>query len=406
MGYQTLALKGFSWVGLLRLFIRGSGFLKIAILARLLNPSQFGAYGVAALALGLVEMFTETGINVVLIQEQSDSGVKDRIDTAWLTSIYRGILIFLIIALSSRLIAIFYHSPDSLPILLAISLVPLIRGFINPGIVLFQKQLQFNREFFFRATLTLTEIITSILFVYFTASPLGIAIGLIASALVEVFLSFKVIDLKPKLSFSKDQFNQIIHRGKWITFAGIINYLNLNGPDMVIGRLLGSTSLGIHQMAYRFGYVPIAELGEMSNRVTFPIFVSIAGDTQRALKAYLKNTLGIIVFTLPLCLFLIFFPQLIVTYLLGSNWQLVTPLLPIMGLTVFISTLTAPASSMLLAVKQQRQVFIFNAIRFLGTVTVIIPFVQHYGLIGGAYTLLLGVILAIPYTLYAIKKVL
>ncbi len=406
MGYQTLALKGFSWVGLLRLFIRGSGFIKIAVLARLLTPAQFGAYGVAALALGLVEMFTETGINVVLIQENGESGVKARIDTAWLTSIFRGILIFFIIALSSPLIADFYHSPSSLPILLAISLVPLIRGFINPGIVLFQKQLQFNREFYFRASLTFTEVLVSIITVYLTGSPIGIAVGLIASALVEVFLSFKVVGIKPKPSFSKTQFNQIIHRGKWITFAGIINYLNLNGPDMVIGRLLGSTALGIHQMAYRFGYLPIAELGEMSNRVTFPIFVSIASDTKRALKAYIKNTFGIFIFTFPVCLFLVFFPQFIVTYLLGPNWQSAIPLLPIMGLTVFISTLTAPASSLLLAVKQQRQVFIFNAIRFLGTITLIIPLVQHYGLLGGAYTLLFGVLLAIPYTLYAVKKVL
>ena len=49
---------------------------KVAILARILSPSQFGAYGVALLVLGFLEVITETGINIFLIQEKDNAEIS------------------------------------------------------------------------------------------------------------------------------------------------------------------------------------------------------------------------------------------------------------------------------------------------------------------------------------------
>jgi len=106
MGFYKQAAKGVGWMGGLRVFSRGLTLLKTAILARLLVPVQFGVFGVVTLVISLFEILTETGINTILIQEDED--IKSFINTAWIISIFRGILISLLVFLSARPLAKFF----------------------------------------------------------------------------------------------------------------------------------------------------------------------------------------------------------------------------------------------------------------------------------------------------------
>src|SRR5680860_1435726 len=168
MGYSRDVLKGISWTWLLRMCTRIISFLKIAILARFLSPAQFGLYGIASLVLLLLEVLTETGINVFIIQENED--VDSIVSTAWIISILRGILISLIIILLVPFISFFFRSPDSTNLIILIALVPFIKGFINPSIVKFQKELMFDKEFYFRGSLFTLESVSGCL-LYTSPSP-------------------------------------------------------------------------------------------------------------------------------------------------------------------------------------------------------------------------------------------
>jgi O-antigen/teichoic acid export membrane protein len=95
MGYQKEALKGITFIGLIRVVTRLLSFIKTIIIARILSPYQFGAFGIATLVLVFAEILTETGVNTFLIQEKEE--INEYIDTSWLVSIIRGFIIFLII---------------------------------------------------------------------------------------------------------------------------------------------------------------------------------------------------------------------------------------------------------------------------------------------------------------------
>src|SRR3990167_4081864 len=126
MGYLQTAFKGISWMAGLRGITRGLALIKIAVLARLLLPAQFGIYGIAALVLGLLESLTETGINVFLIQQRDK--IDEYINSSWVVSVLRGFLIALIIFLSIPLITSFFDTESARSILLLVCLVPIIRG--------------------------------------------------------------------------------------------------------------------------------------------------------------------------------------------------------------------------------------------------------------------------------------
>ncbi|MEK6883756.1 MAG: oligosaccharide flippase family protein, partial [Nanoarchaeota archaeon] len=155
MGYFKDTFRGISWMALLRGSTRGLAIVKTIVLARFLSPSQFGLYGIAILVLGLLEILTETGVNVVLIQEEGKT--DEYISTAWVVSILRGIFVTLLILVLAPTISSFFSSPTALNLIRFSSLIPLVRGFINPSVVKFQKELKFNKEFWFRSSLFLVD---------------------------------------------------------------------------------------------------------------------------------------------------------------------------------------------------------------------------------------------------------
>lgn len=95
MGYTKQIITGLSWMASLRAVTKAASFLEMLILARVLIPEQFGAYTVALMVLGLLEVMTETGVAVVLIQTDS---LRRYINAAWLISIVRGVIISLFIS--------------------------------------------------------------------------------------------------------------------------------------------------------------------------------------------------------------------------------------------------------------------------------------------------------------------
>jgi len=145
MGYKQTVITGFSWSAATRWLNRAITLAKVAVLARLLTPGDLGTFAVCTLALALLELVTETWINVFLITKQET--ISPYIDTAWVISIVRGVIISLLILVAARPLALFFNNSQVTPLLVITSLVPALRGFINPGIVLLQKDFLFAREF-------------------------------------------------------------------------------------------------------------------------------------------------------------------------------------------------------------------------------------------------------------------
>jgi O-antigen/teichoic acid export membrane protein len=110
MGFFATSIKGFTWISMLRGGIRATGFIRIAILARILTEAQFGLFGITTIVLSLFEIITETGINVFLIQEKDS--LEKYIDTAWVISIVRGFLVSSVIIILTPAFASFFHAPE------------------------------------------------------------------------------------------------------------------------------------------------------------------------------------------------------------------------------------------------------------------------------------------------------
>lgn len=404
MGYTGDALRGVSWLGGFRAFTRILSFLRTITVARILSPSQFGVYGIATLTLSFIEILTETGINVFLVQKKDSIGKY--IGTAWIVSIIRGFLIFLTIFVSSFMISNFFRIPDSLNLLILISIVPLIRGFINPSIAGFQKDLKFSKEFLYRSGVFLIETTVSIFLVILIKDPIALIYGFIAGAVFEVFISLLFVKPVPSLNFNKTHFREIISHGKWVTGAGIFGYLFQNADNAVVGKVLGPGALGIYDMAYSISTLPLNEISDIAARVTFPIYVRISDDKDRLRRAYIRTISLTILLAAPVIMLLLFFPEQLIYFFLGEKWLQAADVVKVLSIFAFLGIVGSPSGAVFYAVKKQKYLTAISVISFTVMIISIFPLIASFGLIGAGYAAILGSLSTFPFVIYFLFKIL
>jgi O-antigen/teichoic acid export membrane protein len=285
-------------------------------------------------------------------------------------------------------------------------LVPLIRGFINPSVVIIQKELLFKKDFFFRSTIFIFDSFASVFFVLLLRSPSGIVLGLIFGAMLEVMISIAFLRPIPKLEIKKNYVKQIFHKGKWVTFSGVFNYLYHNLDDVVVGRLAGIGSLGLYGMAYNFSTLPISEIADVLSKVTFPVYVKIGGDINRLKKAFFKTIIFVSLLSFPLGLVIIIFPSQIIHLVLGENWIEAAPALQILGIFGIIRAISGTTSSLFLAVQKQKYVAVVTFVSFVALGIFVIPLVLLYGIVGASIASVIGAIAALPVMAYYTHRVL
>jgi O-antigen/teichoic acid export membrane protein len=402
MGYSTSALRGVSWMGFFRIATRMLTFGRLAVMGRILSPLEFGYFGIATLLLSILEIVTETGVNIVLIQHEKT--IDEFIDAAFIVSIVRGILISLLLFLLAPFIALFFNSKAATGIIMLTALVPLIRGFINPSIISYQKELLFKNEFRLRTSLFVVDVIVSVISVLIYRSAFSFTFGLIASAILEVLVSYLLFAVRPHFTLDASKIIMILKRGWWVTVTGIFSYFADNSDNIAVGKLIGTSSLGIYQVAYKFSTIPISEITNVVNQVIFPVYTKFSREKVRLRDAFIKVTLASTIAAVCIGTFIYVFARPIILFTMGDKWLIAIPAIQILSIYGILRTIFGNGAPLFLSLGRQDIVAKMTLIRVLSLGVLVIPLVEKYSMVGAGYAMLVSIICEIPIVLYYAKK--
>ena len=126
-------VKGAAWTVAMRFSMRGIGLVSTVILARLLVPADFGLVALATIFFGLIEVMSQFGLGVFLIQKQNAG--HDYYDTAWTLSILRGAVTCGLLFVIAMPFADFFGDPRLVEIFYVLALVALVGGIRNIGVI-------------------------------------------------------------------------------------------------------------------------------------------------------------------------------------------------------------------------------------------------------------------------------
>ena len=291
MNYKMRSLServihGSFWVFALRFTNRGFGFVRKIVLARMLAPEDFGLLGLAFLSISTLETFSHTGFDAALVQKKED--IRPYLDTAWTVSAIRGVVLFGLLFFFAPCIAAFFGSAQAAPIIRVMGATVLISGFKNIGVIFFQKELEFNKQFFYQLSGTLTNFAVAIILAFTLRNVWALVWSGLAAVFVQLLISYRVHPYRPRIRFEKTKFDQLFRFGKWVLGQSIVIFLITQGDDILVGKMLGITALGFYQMAYLISNLCATEITHVFSHVTFPAYSKMQDDSERMKQACLK----------------------------------------------------------------------------------------------------------------------
>lgn len=396
-------MSGFFWTSALSGSIRVLAFAKIAVLARLLLPSQFGEFAVVGMILAFLEIITETGINVFLIQEKDS--LDKYLDTAWVVSILRGIVVCGLMVIASTPVAGFFHLPAVRPLIMLAGLIPFLRGFINPANIKFLKELTFAKDFWYRLSIVVVEIGLTAFLALSLKSAASLVWGLVGSAVFETAISWMFISPRPRPRLNYNQVKTVLGRGKWVTGFGLFDYVFSTIDNVVVGRLLGSSALGIYQNAYKLSLLPGTQVNDIYYKTTTPVYVKMRQERASLARAVTIGTSGLVAVQIIVGLTIYFLADPLVRLILGPNWLAAIPVVKILAILSVVRGTAFSFNSLFVALQKQKYVAIMSGVSMLVMVGLIVPSVRQAGLSGAAWAAVIAATLALPLTGYFAAKI-
>ncbi|KFB66884.1 lipopolysaccharide biosynthesis protein [Candidatus Accumulibacter vicinus] len=332
---------GALWMVGMRLIDRGIGLVSMFVLARLLSPDDFGVVAMAMTVFGVIEIGGQFGFDIALIRNRQAS--RAHYDSAWSMSVGYGVFTAIALAALAIPAAIFFNEPRLQSIMLALAAIALVQGFENIGVIDFRKNFRFGDDFQLMFWKKISSFVVGLSFAYLLNTYWALVLGIAASRITGVFLSYALHSYRPRFDLSEARGLLVFSR--WILLKGIIDYAIDRGPDFIIGRFLGANALGLYRVARDISTLPTTELMFPIMRAVFPGYAAVAHDRQMLANSFMMVQGSILMITLPAGVGMVMLADPIVKLLLGPKWIPAVPLIQVLGLygilTIFQATNTS-----------------------------------------------------------------
>jgi len=385
---RARVVSGGIWVFALRITDRLFALARTIILARVLAPVDFGVFGIALLAMSALETFSQTGFNAALIQKKEDT--KPYLDTAWTVQAIRGVLLALFLFAIAGYVAAFFDASAAKRILQVIALSVLLRGFTNIGVVYFQKELEFRRQFLYQLSGTFADMTVAISMALLLRSVWALALGLLAGALVRMVMSYFIHPYRPRLSSDRQQFKELFGFGRWVLGSSILVFIVTQGDDIFVGKLLGVTALGFYQLAYRLSNMPATEITHIVSQLTFPAYSKLQDRLPRLQEAYLKVLQVTTFLSVPIAGLIFVLAPDFTRIFLGQKWMPMVLAMQVLVLAGLVRSIMATTGPIFLAVAKPEIETRFQVIRFIVLAASIYPLTLQWGIVGTSIAVFLS----------------
>ncbi|MPQ46319.1 MOP flippase family protein [Marinifilum sp. N1E240] len=360
----------------------GSQFILLIsqiVLARLLDPRDFGLLGMLAIFIAISQAFIDSGFDNALIQKK-DANQTDY-STVFFFNISIGVVLYLILFFTAPLIADFFRSPELVQLTRVVCLILVVNSF---GLIQFVK---FKIEMNFKA-IAQVVVIANLL-----SAALGIVLALLnfgvwalAAQVIGIYFFRSILfwvksTWRPSMVFSIKSFKGLFNFGSKLLLSGLISQTFENIYLLVIGRMFSATALGFYDQAKKFQQVPVATLAQVVGNVTFPAFSKIQNENEKLRLGFRKLIKLLVFVNFPLMIGLAIMADPLLVVVLGDKWEPSVPYFQLLCIAGMIYTLHS-SNLNILKVKGRSDLFLYLEIIKKAIVVLAIVIGLKWGIIG------------------------
>ena len=323
----------------------GSQVVRLAIqlvyqvaLARCLAPQDFGVVAMAWPVLAFVSLFADCGLTQATVQRQD-------VSQAELSFIYwangsAGLLFAVATIAASPLVARFYGVAEAGPVTAALGALFLVNGLFSQHLALLNRRLAFARLAAVDLAGAAFGAIAGLAAAAAGAGFWAIVIGQAATSVVSAPLAWILTRWRPDAPRRIAGARRLVAFGADMTAYGFMNYFARNLDNVLIGRFLGETSLGLYDRAYKLLLLPLTQITVPFGKVALPLLARTRDEPERYRRAYLRMLEIIMALTYPGVVFAVCASHELILVALGPRWIDVAPIFAVLGLGALLAPIS------------------------------------------------------------------
>lgn len=367
------------------------------ILARLLTPFDFGVTATVLIFVNFAVVVAEQGFGAALIQKK-DIEERHR-SSIWWVNMALGLAMTALFLAAAPAVARFYGEPALSPLMRAVSALFIMNAFGATHASLLSRDLEFAVLARAETAAAWSGAVAAVALAFVGAGPWAIVGQSIVASVVGSAALWTLSSWRPKALFDARAVRELagFSTDQFVTNAA--TYWARNVDNVLIGRVLGQSSLGVYTRAYAVMLFPINRISRVLHRVMLPSFSLIQSDPARMASLFQRMTRVVALANFPLMLGVLACAPDFTATLFGPQWGDMVPVLRVLvgvGLIQSVTGLLGSLYSSLGRTSLRLRVQIpLQAVEVAGIVIGL-----RWGVLGVAYGYALATLLTAPVTIH------
>lgn len=310
-----------------------------AVLARLLDPADFGLVALATLTLRFVNYLARGGITQAVIQKPDLT--EEDVRAGFTASVVLGAVFFGVVLLGAPVASELLNTPELVPVLRWMGLQMFLFSLGATADGLLRRRLQF-RAIAIRGILSYVVGYAGVALVL---SAMGAGIwALVAGALTQTglwsLMAYVAAPHRVLPTLSREAHRSILAFGSRVSLISFMEFLGMELDTLAVGRYAGAASVGLYNRAYLLVKLPLQQATTSLSSVLFPAFANLQSDLDRVRRGYLGALRLVSAFVVPAAVGMAVAREELVLTVLGEDWVGATVVVPWIAASASLNLLT------------------------------------------------------------------
>ena len=353
------------------------------LLARLLSPSDFGVIALFGVVMGISSTLIDGGLANSLIRTQKPEE-KDY-STVFIFNMVMSVVLYCIVFITAPYVAQFYKLPILTNVIRVYSIILVISSFTSIQRIHFVKEMDFKTSFKIKLPSLIIGGISGISFAYFGFGVWSLVYSALIQSIISSIQYWMYSSWTPHMIFDMEKFKFHFGFGYKLALSGLLNNIFENIYTILIGKVFSVQQLGYYNRADSLRQMPVKNLSNALNKVSFPLFAKISHDDAKLKEVY-KRMMGVVIFIIaPVLAVMVVSATPLIRFLLTEKWLPAVPYFQILSIAGLLYPIHAYNLN-ILQVKGRSDLFLkLEIIKKVLIVVIVVIAVQIgiYGLLWG-----------------------
>jgi O-antigen/teichoic acid export membrane protein len=323
----------------------------MAILARQLTPADFGLVALAQVLLRFVVILSEGGVGEFIISDNRE-GRQERVQAAfWLNLVFSGAVLLLGL-LVLPWITRFYQESGLAVILILLGMRYLISQVTLVPYSLIRRELSYNKLVVIDSIAEITSSLISVVMAITGWGVLSLVVPGVVLAPLRAVAFLYAAHWLPRLPLRTSELKGIFRYSANVVIGSLATAIGSEGDTLIIGKTLGSQSLGLYNIAWGSANMVHRNLISPVSGIALPAYSSMVGDLERMRSAFHRMIRLLSSISFPLLIGLFVVADLFILTIYGPQWEL--SILPLRILIIYALryAIGSPANAVFYAVRR------------------------------------------------------